>query len=156
MARKKPHIAPFLYENECSDNFAMIPPDLFESSKFQALSNAARTFYLLLVVHQSSQMQRSCLHETLLTYNDLLQWNKNKEDINLLVWGNKRTHTFSDLFVIPSKQLKVYGYSDSYATKLKKELLQAGFIKEYCGGKGRYTAWSKNVTIYQFSNKWKK
>lgn len=155
MGRKKPNIPPYLYESEFCGNFAMIPPDLYEAQAFQELSHAARNFYVLLAVNATSQAQKQCLYQTLKAYNDILQLGMSEEDVKYATWGNKRQHTFSTLFVIPAKQLEVYGYTPQYANKLKHELINHGFIKVAYSGKGRATGWSQNVTIYQFSGAWK-
>jgi hypothetical protein len=58
-------------------------------------------------------------------------------------------------FVATEKQLVQYGYKKKYISKLKSELIEKGFIKVVYGGKGRYSAWNKNVTVYQFIDAWK-
>jgi len=154
--KEKPNIPPYLYENEIGRNFAMIPPDLFESEKFQGLTHAGRLFYILLATHTATEIQKSCLYETLKEYNEIMNLGISNDDIKYMTWGNKRTHQFSRLFVIPANHLHMYGYTESYAYKLKRELITKGFIKAKYGGKGASTAWSKNVTVYEFIDDWKK
>lgn len=154
--KDKPRIPPYLRGDEYSGNFAMIPPDLFEMEGFKNLTYAARAFYLMIAAHVTSMQQRECLYNALQEYNQILSLGLTEEDIKESAWGNKRAHTFSRLFVIPESHLKNYGYSAAYANKLKKELIEKGFIKIKYGGKGKYTAWSKNVTVYEFVSEWKK
>ena len=133
----------------------MLPPELFESEAFQKLSHAARTFYILLAVHKETDIQRSCLYEALKEYNSLLDLGLSEKDIEEEAKPGKRTKYSNGYFVIPQKHLEAYGYKAPYASKLKKELIEAGFIKIKYGGKGRYNAWNENITIYQFSGQWK-
>lgn len=164
MARSKDGIQCPLYllpQGDVCYNFAMIPPDLFESKTFQSLTHAARLFYVLIAVHATTENQRSCLYRTLQEYNDLVGLGEDGTklsdvDIRLMAWGNKRTHTFSELFVIPEKQLLQYGYTSSRAWKLKKELIEKGFIEVKYFGKGlKQKAFDKNVTVYKFTDSWK-
>ena len=53
------------------------------------------------------------------------------------------------------KQLEAYGYKANYAAKLKRELIDNGFIKVKYGGKGKFNGWNENVTVYQFVSDWK-
>ena len=155
--KKRGKIPPYLLPDpdSYSGNFAMIPPELYESEAFQELGHAARNFLILLAVHSSSAEQKKCLYRTLEEYNELGEMGYTDDDIKFLTWGNRRTHTATPLFVIPAKHLKAYGYSPQYANELKNELIKNGFIKVVMGGKGKSMGWSKNVTIYAFCNDWK-
>ena len=153
--RRRTNIPPFLYDDETEGKFVMLVPELYESKAFQALSHAARNFYVLLAAHAASAEQRQCLYQTLSAYNDILQLGMNKEDLRVAVNGDTRRNIFSTLFVIPEKHLKRYGYSSQYANKLKNELIDAGFMCVKYGGKGRYTGWAQNTTVYGFSMTWK-
>ena len=156
MSRKKAKIPPYLYKDEVSRNFAMIPPDLLEAEEFQALGHAARLFYITICVHVATEEQRSCCYQTLMAYRDILKLDMSDEDVKYATWGNRRTSTFSRLFVFPESHMKAYGYTSQYANKLKKELIEHGFIRVKYAGKGKHTGWSKNVTVYEFSDEWKK
>lgn len=151
----KTKISSWLYGEEVSGKFLMLPPEIFEEPAFQSLSHAARNFYILLNVHKQTEIQRSCLLKALRDYNQILDLGMTDDDLLNEATPNKRTKYTSGYFVIPQKQLKDYGYSAQYANKLKKELIAAGFIKVVFGGKGKYAAWNQNVTVYQFSSEWK-
>lgn len=133
----------------------MLTPDLFEEKAFQSLSHAARTFYILLATHKETDIQRMCLYNTLKDYNRIFDLGWSEQTILDEAMPNKKTKITHGYFVIPQKHLLTYGYKPSYATKLKKELIDAGFIKVAYGDKGKYNAWNDNVTVYQFSSEWK-
>lgn len=156
MSRKKEiKIHKWLYSGELSEKFLMLPPDLFEEPAFQALSHAARLFYIVLCVHKETDIQRSCLYKALKEYNTILGLGLTDDDILDEATPNKRTKYTSGYFVAPIKQLAAYGYKPNYVTKLKKELIEKGFINIKYGQKGKYNGWNENVTVYQFSDKWK-
>lgn len=160
---KKPKIAPYLLcGEEASGTFTMIPPDLFESERFQQLTYGAQLFYILIAVHSNTRIQKECLHEALTEYRDLgIAVIENKksdrygkpltdEDINFQTWGDIKHGTFSRLFVFPAKHLAMYGYTPQQASALKKQLIEKEFIAVKYGGKGKHSAWDRNVTIYRF------
>lgn len=151
-----PKIHKWLYSDELSGKFLMLPPELFEEAAFQKLSHAARLFYIVLCVHKETEIQRRCLYNALRDYNEIYELGLNEEDILNEATPNKRTKYTSGYFVAPIKQLAAYGYKPNYITKLKKELIDKGFIKVKYGQKGKYNAWNENVTVYQFTNDWKK
>ncbi len=134
----------------------MIPPDIFKEPAFQRLSHAARDFYMMLNAHYAEDQQRNCLYETLKEYNDIFGLGMTEDDIKNEAYTTTKSRYYQGFFVIPQKHLKEYGYSPQYANKLKKELIAAGFIKAKYGNKGKETAWSRNVTVYQFVDDWKK
>lgn len=150
MSRKKPKIPPYLCGDQVPENFAMVPPDIYENEKFQKLNPAAALFYLCLCSYVTSQQQKQTLYNTLKEYNNLLGLGWNDEDIKFKTWGNKRTGEFATLFVCPEKHLAQYGYTAQNASKLRKQLVDAGFIKAEYGGKGRYSAWNRNQTVWKF------
>lgn len=153
---KNPNIQPFLYEGDCSGRFIMLPPDLFESGAFQGLSHAARAFYLCIAAHTATDFERQACFSVMKQYGDIMGHDWDDGYITEKVgghFGKKTYHT--KLFIFPDSHAKNYGYSASYSNKLKSELIEKGFIKIKYAGKGRYTGWSKNATIYAFSNRWK-
>ena len=155
MGRTKPKIHEWVYGNEVSDKFLMLPPDLFETKQFQSLTHAARTFYLLLSVHKETDQQRGCLLNALRDYNRIEEKGWSEQDLLDEATPNKRTKITHGYFVIPLKHLNQYGYSAAYANKLKNELIEHGFIEVVFSGKGKYNAWNLNTTVYRFSNAWK-
>ena len=155
MARKSGGIHGWLYDEEVSGKFLMLPPELFEYPAFQNLSHAARTFYILLNTHKETEMQRACLYEALKTYNQIFDLHMSENDLLDEATPNKRTKYTSGYFVIPQKHLAMYGYKPAYASKLKKELIEAGFIRVKFGKKLKHNAWNENVTVYQFIDDWK-
>ena len=150
-----PKIHKWLYSDELSGKFLMLPPDLFEEPAYQELSHAARLFYIVLCVHKETEIQRACLFKALTEYNTILGLGLTDNDILDEATPNKRTKFTSGYFVAPIKHLEAYGYKKNYVTKLKKELIDKGFIKVKYGQKGKYNGWNENVTVYQFSNEWK-
>lgn len=155
MSNAKTKIHKYLYGDEVSGKFLMLPPELFEEPAFQKLSHAARTFFILLATHKETEQQRACLYEALQEYNRIFDLGLSEQEITDEAKPNKRTKYTHNYFVIPLKQMELYGYSKSYITKLKKELVDAGFIKVKFGGKGKYNGWNENVTVYQFISDWK-
>lgn len=154
---RKTKIHRWLYSDEVSENFLMLPPDLFEEPAFQDLSHAARLFYIVLCVHKETQIQRSCLYLALKEYNEIYDLGLTEKDLSDEAKPNKHTKESytHNYFVAPVKQLAAYGYKKNYVTKLKKELIDKGFIQVKYGQKGKYNGWNENVTVYQFSDKWK-
>lgn len=155
MGKSKTKIHKYLYNTDLSGKFLMLPPEIFEEKAFQELSYGARQFYILLCVHKETDIQRACLYKALQEYNEVCGLGLAEIDLKNEAMPSKRTKITSNYFVAPLKQLEVYGYKKSYITKLKKELIDKGFIRVVYAQKGRYSGWEKNVTVYQFSNKWK-
>ena len=137
--------------------YLQLPCDFLKEPAFTDLPFAARLFYITLCVHKESIEQQACLEQSLKSYNEIFDLNMTDQDIKCEARPHKRISKFVDgrMFVIPEKQLKEYGYSTQYACKLKKILIEKGFIEEVYAHKGKYDGWSKNVTIYRFSDKWK-
>ena len=149
-------IHPWLYSDTFSGKFLMLPPELYEEPAFQALTPAARDFYVMLNVHKETEIQRSNLKAALIEYTRIFDLGMTAHDIECEATPNKKTSRFSHgYFVIPQKHFEAYGYKKNYVTKLKRQLIDAGFIKKVYGGKGRYGGWNNNETIYQFCNDWK-
>lgn len=155
MGKKHVDIPPYGYRHEASDRFFMLTTDLFECVEFRKLGNAAQVFYLNLCAHMQTEEQRTCLYSVLKDYREILGKDWSDEELKVMVNGNKRTGTFPTMFVIPDKHLEQYGYSSSQASNLKKELIEAGFIRVKYGGKGRACGWTRNTTVYEFSFDWK-
>lgn len=156
--RRMSKVHKWLFDDDLGGQFLMLPPELLEMDAFQDLTHAARMFYIVLNVHKETSQQRDALLQTMKEYNDLLGWGKTKDDLEKEAAPNKKTkdtqtHGF---FVCPEKHLKAYGYSSQYANKLKRELIEHGFIRIVAGGKGKSKGWDKNVTLYQFSSMWKR
>lgn len=139
-----------------SNRFLMLPPELFESKAFQELSIAARLLYITICTHKQAEIQRVCLKKSLEEYNHIYELGMSEGEIYDEATPNKRTKYTNNYFVFPNKHAEAYGFKKNYCTKLMKELIQKGFIKVAYGGKGRYNGWNANVTVYQFSNEWKK
>lgn len=144
------------YGLQLSGKFLMLPPELFEEKAFQSLSYGARYFYILLCVHKETDIQRACLYKALQEYNEVCGLGLADIDIQNEAKPGKRTKITSGYFVAPIKQMQAYGLKKSYITKLKKELMEKGFIKAVYAQKGRFGGWNENVTVYQFSNDWKR
>ena len=153
--RKVPKIHPWIYRIEASEKFLMLTPDLFEDDGFRELTHAGRLFYILICVHKETDQQRNCLLKALRDYNEIENLGWTEKDILDQAMPNKRSRFTDGYFVIPLKHLEQYGYSAQYASKLKKELIDKGFIKVVFSAKGKFNAWNLNCTIYQFSNTWK-
>lgn len=153
---KNKKVPSYLYFDDSDSNFSMITSNLLSSKEFQELSYAGRMFYIVLVTHKNTPEQRNCLYSSLKEYYMILGIDKPDVDIKCDAGLYPKAIKHSMLFVIPQKQLAQYGYSPQYASKLKKELIEHGFIKIKYGGKGKYNAWNDNVTVYEFTNDWKK
>ena len=156
---------------DISGEFAQIPIDIFEEQAFQNLKQATRCFYLLLLCHRHTRWQCAELKETLTKYRDIYKDLDIKEDDKDLrriaeltdfdidneafFWKKSAKYT-SAFFVIPEKQYKRYGYQSNHVYQLKKELIEAGFIREICGGKVKKKGdcYRKLPTLYQFSTDW--
>lgn len=155
--QKESRIHKYLYEDTTADRFLMLPPELFESPAFQELSHAGRLFYILLATHKETWAQQTLLQKVLADYNQILNLGMTKEDIENEALPNKKARGRHDYFVAPSQYIADnYGYSMSYITKLKKELMDKGFIKAVYGQKGKYNGWNQNETVYQFISDWKR
>ena len=159
MGKSGTKIHKYLYNDNgilLSGKFLMLPPEILEEKAFQELSHGARLFYIVLCVHKETEVQRACLYKALQEYNEVCGLGLADIDIKNEATPNKHTKITHNYFVAPLKQLEAYGYKASYITKLKKELIEHGFIKVVYAKKGKYSGWENNVTVYQFSNEWKK
>lgn len=157
---KRTKLDSWLYCNtEYENAFAMVTADLLESDAYKSLSHAAQAFYIVLVTHKKTGLQRKTLFNTLKDYHNLTGEPIDDFDISCEAGTYAKLKKDSPYFVIPEKQLKAYGYSSQYASKLKKELIAKGFIKIYAfdKGTGGYShAFSKKPTVYKFIDEWKK
>ena len=139
MGKKKKEIPSYLYDDDPFCNFAMVTSDIFASKQFQELSNAARIFYLVCATHKQTIEQSTCLFNALKEYYTLFGEEKTDYDLRLMAGQEKKAKIKSPYFVIPQSQLEQYGYTASYATKLKKELIDKKFIKVFANGKKHST-----------------
>lgn len=165
MSKKKKEIPEYLYHDDGFSNFAMVTSDIFASPQFQSLSHAARAFYLLCATHKQTAEQKQCLYNALKEYYTLLGEDIADIDLQIMAGTAPRAKVKSTYFVIPQSHLAQYGYKPAYASKLKRELIEKGFVRVFANEKrhsdeGRYTQggnrdFSKRVTIYQFINDWK-
>lgn len=155
---KQNKIKDYLYSEHVSEKFLMLPPDLLTDPTFQELTFAERYFYITIAVHRETNEQRYVLEKTLKEYRPIVEElsKLSDDDIKDQAYINKHTKHDLKYFVMPESQLKQYGFTKSYVTKIKKGLIEKGFIRIVCGGKGKYTAWKNNITLYQFCNIWKK
>lgn len=161
--KNKSEIPSYLYNDDPFCNFAMITSNLLASEQFQKLSYAARAFYLMCAIHKQTPEQSTCLFNALKEYYTLIGEEKTDYDIRLDAGQQGNARVKSSYFVIPQKQLKQYGFSTTYATKLKDELIDKKFIKAFANDKkhgannaqGSNRDFSNRMTIYQFINDWK-
>lgn len=164
MAGKKTKLEPYLYNDDAYSKFAMVSNDLFMAWQFQELSHAAKVFYLVCATHKHTEEQRQCLYKSLEEYYKLKGEEMSEYDLKLYAGQVKKAKLQSMYFVIPQSHLEQYGYSPQYANKLKKELIDGGFIRVYANEKkhskgnlqGANRDFSKRVTIYEFVTDWKK
>ena len=107
----------------------MLPPELFYNPQYQALTPAAGRFYIFLNVYRESEEQRACLFEALTEYNRLYDLGLSDFDIQNEARPTKGSKYNQGYFVAPMKHLEAAGFKKNYVTKLKKELIDKGFIK---------------------------
>ena len=146
----------WLYPDEISGRFLMLPPELYEAPQWQHLTPAARDLYIFLNTYRQTEQQRACLHEALTEYNRIFNLGMTEFDINNEARPQKGSKFNKGYFVAPEKHLTAAGYKKNYVTKLKKQLIENGFIRIAYGGKGKYNAWNQNTTVYQFISEWKR
>lgn len=132
----------------------MLPPELYQSTKWQALKPAARDFYIFLNTYRETEQQRACLFEALTGYNRVLDLGLSDFDIDAEARPNKHTKYNQGYFVCPEEHYKEYGYKKDYVRKLKKQLIDSGFIRVKYQGLGRALGFKKNITVYQFISDW--
>ncbi len=152
MSKSKIH--GWLCPGEVSGRFLMLPIEVYEAPQFQSLTPAARDFYIFLNVYRESEEQRACLYEALTEYNRLYDLGLSDFDIQNEARPGKGSKFNSGYFVAPMKHLEKHGYKKDYVKRLKRQLIDQGFIKIAYGGKGKYCGFHGNVTIYQFITKW--
>lgn len=159
MAKKKPKIPPYLTGEGQAEGFVMLTADLLLSEQFQQLSRPAQLFYLQCAAHKNTDLQRQCLYKTLEEYYSLLGDPKSEYDLKLMSGQIKNAKQDYMYFVFPTSHLALYGISPQYASKYRKELIAAGFLRTVGNEKGKHCSnydFSRRVTIYAFSTKWKK
>lgn len=134
--------------------FLMLPPELYQSEAWQALKPAARDFYVFLNVYRETEQQRACLYETLKAYSRVQDTGLSDYDIENEARPKKGSKYIQGFFVCPEEHYTEYGYKESYVKKLKKQLIDSGFIKIKFAGIGRVQGFKNNITVYQFISKW--
>ena len=142
------------FHNDPHSLWGKVSMDLLMSEQFQDLSKSAQLLYIILIVNKINSDQSQCLFNALKDYYELIGEPLTKEELKYQTGDYSRSRRFANLFVIPAKQLEQYGFKKSYASRLKQELENKGFIKTFANKKcqGRVDL---SVTIYQFTDNWK-
>lgn len=125
------------------------------SPAFSKLSMAARLFYIAILVNKHDLCQSQCLYNALSDYYKLTGEDITEADINYQCGDYDHCSKTATKFVFPEKQFTAYGFGASYVTKIKKELMDAGFITVFANKKSRGRE-DLAVTIYELSDNWKK
>lgn len=112
-----------------NDPYGAVYDSMLKSRAYQKLSTGAKAFFTVCKVHARTEEARRCLY-------------------NHKSFSN-REYDFYD-FVFPAAQLEKYGYDKSNATKLFKQLINAGLIELREPNKPIY-----KTNVYRFSDKWK-
>lgn len=112
--------------------------NLLMSTKFQELSKAAQLFYIIILSYRKTYEHQSDLYDALDFY---VPYDIYKLDV-------------SNLIVIPSKIFEEYGYSMQYTSKIKRELIDKGFIEVQYGEMSRYNKYNQSTTIYKICTDW--
>lgn len=156
-------IPPFLYQNTPSEKFCPMSTDIDENKTFQKLTFGAKYLYKTICASVFSDYERKACKAVILNYAELGYLCNDDgtpfsdgdiiEKIGGKLGKNHTLHT--KWFICPDAFTKKWGLPASTACKLKKELIEKGFIEVVCEGKGRYCGYTKNATIYKFSDKWK-
>lgn len=153
--RDEKHLSAWQYHNDPHSLWGKVSIDLLMSEQFQDLSIAAQMLYVVLIVNKINSDQSQCLYNALKDYYEITGNPLSEIELQYKCGDFDKSRRTADLFVIPAKQLEQYGFTKSYATKLKKELEDKGFIKTFANKKckGRVDL---SVSIYQFVNDWKR
>ena len=144
-------------EKGAQSQWIALSNDLLKAPQIANLNYRAVFMLLVLYTRQSDREQQNCLYNALTEYNEIYSLGMTKEDIRKEAYHatDRNTKYCAGLFTATDKQLLQYGFCDSSAiSKCLKELEQNGFITTIWNGKGKYSAWDKNVKIYAFSSKW--
>lgn len=164
-SKKKSEIPRYLYGDDAFSPFGMVTSNLLKNGNFQDVSYAGRYFYLCCAVHKQTTEQSHCLYCSLKEYYNLLGEHREEIDLQAEAGQTPKSRLTSMKFVFPESHLKEYGFTKSYASKLKQELIDKGFIKIFAnekkhsrnGEQGANRDNSKRVTIYEFTTSdWKK
>lgn len=147
-------LATWQYHNDPHSLWGKVSMDLLMSKQFQELSKAAQMLYIVLIVNKINSDQSQCLYNALKDYGELTGEPISDEELKYKCGDYKKSREYADLFVIPAKQLAQYGFKKSYASKLKQELEDNGFIETFANKKSKGRV-DLAVTIYKFSDKWK-
>lgn len=165
MARKKQSIPPFLCPEEHSEKFVMFPPDLFENEAYNELTYQARQLYLVMAMNTTTQEEQRVCRAVLDWYIQIGVIEDMTEDAKVIKTGGMYQGIYhnAEWFIFRQVDAERKGFpTRSRTDAYKKELCEKGFIKVICQGKGRMSSgkdgtkkFSKNATLYAFSNKWK-
>lgn len=152
---KKKNLTAWQYCNDPDSIWAKVSIDLLMSEQFQELSKAAQLFYIILIMNKNSYDQSQCLYNALKSYYEAKGEVVDDAVLKSQSGDYSKSRRFSDLFVIPAKQIERYGFKLPYVNKLKNELMDKGFIELFANKKGRGKI-DSYVTIYRFVSNWKK
>lgn len=152
---KKNNLTAWQYHNDPHSIWGKVSLDLLLSDQFQDLSKSAQLFYIILIVNKNSYDQSQCLYNALKSYYEMIGEPIDDVVLKYQCGDYSKSRRYSNLFVIPAKQIERYSFKLSYITKLKNELIDKGFIKIFANEKTRGRV-DTYVTIYQFVNDWKK
>lgn len=124
-------LASWEYNQDPQSRWAKISIDLLTAPAFIDLSYAARMFYISILVHKHDSLQSQCLYNSLRDYYNIIGEDVSEEDLKYHCGDYEHCRKAAPKFVFPEKQFIKYGFSAPYATKIKKELVEAGFIKVF-------------------------
>jgi len=150
----KKNLLPWQYHNDPDSLWGKVSMDLLMSEQFQDLSKAAQLLYIVLIVNKINSDQSQCLYKSLKDYFNLIDEPISEDELKYKCGDYKKARRFADYFVMPAKQMEQYGFSKQYASRLKQELEDKGFIKTVVNKKSQGRV-DLAVTIYQFSDGWK-
>lgn len=155
----KTPMPPYMRSNDTiTPRWVPIPCDLVTSPQYKKLNHRTARLLIDLYIRQADGQQQNCLYRALTDYNQIYDLGMTEDDISresyhINIKGNKYS---AGLFTASRKQMEDYGFIPSAVTRCMEELEEAGFIETVWNGKGRYSAWDKNQTVYVFSDKWRK
>ncbi len=158
MGGKAPRIARHLQGEDTASSFCMIDPSFFEEPAFQRLSCAARLYYVTVAAHATTTEQRTTCFAVATEYNGLglLDRVYSDEELRERCYGCKKPFVAARWFVAPDQQMRKYGFSQQYGSKLRAELVEHRFIRVIAGGKGSNCGWHRNATLFAFSSAWRR
>lgn len=152
---KNQPLASWECDQNTSSKWSKISIDLMTSPAFTKLTMAARLFYIAILVNKHDTNQSQCLYNALRDYYNMIGEDVTDEDLKYLCGDYDHCRKTSTKFVFPEKQFEAYGFKAPYVSKIKKELIAAGFIKVFANKKAKGRV-DLNVTIYELSDAWKR